>query len=196
MRTLKALVIAAALVVPIVAAPPGPTREDAERLRVKISAIVSNGSSARPVPRRTAVLEREVNAYIVHNLREEIPLGVIEPAVTIVGDGRLAGRAVVDLDAVRKSRKRGVFDPLGYLSGRLPVSAIGTLTTDAGVARLTIQAADISGVPVPKVVLQELVSYYSRSSERPDGINLDDPFSLPAGIRQIEVGKGQAIVVQ
>jgi hypothetical protein len=45
-------------------------------------------------------------------------------------------------------------------------------------------------------VLQELVSYYSRTAEDPRGIDLDEPFELPAGIRQIEVGQGQAVVVQ
>ena len=43
---------------------------------------------------------------------------------------------------------------------------------------------------VPKTVLQELVSYYSRTPENPDGINMDDPFELPARIREIRVGTG------
>ena len=33
---------------------------------------------------------------------------------------------------------------------------------------------------IPKTVLQELLSYYSRTTENPDGINMDDPFELPA----------------
>jgi hypothetical protein len=40
------------------------------------------------------------------------------------------------------------------------------------------------------------VSYYSRTPENPQGVRLDDTFSLPANIRQIEVGQGQAVVVQ
>jgi hypothetical protein len=171
-------------------------RQDADSLRVKISAIATNGAAKRPVPRRTSVLEREVNAYLVYDLKDEIPIGVIEPVITIVGDGRLAGRAIVDLDAVRTSRKRGMFDPMNLLTGRLPVTATGTLTSNAGVAQFSLESASISGVPVPKMVLQELVSYYSRSPEHPDGIGLDDRFELPAAIKQIEVGKGQAVVVQ
>jgi hypothetical protein len=45
-------------------------------------------------------------------------------------------------------------------------------------------------------VLQELLSLYSRSPERPRGVSLDDPFPLPANIRQIDVGRGEAVVVQ
>jgi hypothetical protein len=181
------------------AAGPRVTREDAARMREKVAAIIGNSAvsaAARGTARRTPVLESEVNAYLAFDAGDEIPAGVVEPTVTILGDGQLAGTAIVDLDAVRSARKRGLLDPLGYLSGRLPVSARGTLTTSDGVGRFALQSAEISGVPIPKMVLQELVSYYSRSPEVPDGINLDDPFVLPAGIRQIETLRGQAVVVQ
>ena len=56
--------------------------------------------------------------------------------------------------------------------------------------------ASPSIVPVPKTLLQELVSYYSRSETKPHGVKLDDPFELPARIKQIEVGQAQAVVVQ
>jgi hypothetical protein len=49
---------------------------------------------------------------------------------------------------------------------------------------------------VPNSLLQEMVAYYSRTANDPDGIRLDDPFELPANIRQIEVGQGQAVVIQ
>jgi hypothetical protein len=70
------------------------------------------------------------------------------------------------------------------------------LRTQNGQGRFELQQAAVSGVPIPKSVLQELVSYYSRSAEDPRGIDLDEPFELPAGIRTIEVGQGQAVVVQ
>jgi hypothetical protein len=76
------------------------------------------------------------------------------------------------------------------------VSAAGTLRTTRGVARLELESAEIYGIRIPKTLLQEVVSYYSRSQENPRGLNLDDPFTLPARIREIEVRKGQAIVLQ
>ena len=48
---------------------------------------------------------------------------------------------------------------------------------------------------IPKTVLQELLSYYSRT-DNPSGINMDDPFELPARIREIRVGKATATIVQ
>ena len=59
-----------------------------------------------------------------------------------------------------------------------------------------LESATISGVPVPKTVLQQVVSYYSRTPEDPDGIGLDDAFELPAQIQEIRVQPGQAVVVQ
>jgi hypothetical protein len=44
--------------------------------------------------------------------------------------------------------------------------------------------------------LQELVSYYSRTPEMPDGISLDKPFVLPAAIQTVETRRGAATVVQ
>jgi hypothetical protein len=123
-------------------------------------------------------------------------VGIVDPTINALGDGRVGGRAVVDLDAVRKQKQRGWLDPLGYMTGRLPITARGTLTTKDGVGKFNLESAEISGVTIPKTVLQELLSYYSRSKENPDGINMDDPFELPARIREIRVGKATSTIVQ
>jgi hypothetical protein len=138
-----------------------------------------------------------VNAYLIFDAKEQLPAGVVEPAVSILGTGRLSGRAVVDLDAVRREKKpTSLLDPMNYLSGRLPVAATGVLTTKEGVGRFQLESASVSGVPIPKMLLQEIVSYYSRTPENPSGIGIDDPFALPARIREIQVERGQAIIVQ
>ena len=55
----------------------------------------------------------------------------------------------------------------------------------------------VAACTIPKVLLQEIVGYYSRTPEKPAGINLDDPFALPARIREIQVGPArQAMIVQ
>ena len=122
---------------------------------------------------------------------------LFDPYVAILGSGRVSGRAVVDLDAVRKQKNpTSLLDPMNYLMGKLPVTATGVLKTSNGVGRFELESAAISRVPVPKILLQEIVSYYSRTPENPAGISLDDPFALPARIREIQVQRGQAIIVQ
>ena len=85
---------------------------------------------------------------------------------------------------------------MSYLTGRLPVTARGLLETDKGRGKFTLETAAISGVPIPKAFLQEIVSYYSRTSDFPTGINIDDPFDLPAKIQKIDVQPGRATIVQ
>lgn len=173
------------------------SRRDAEALKQKVTTINAFAEHPARQGRRTVLTESEVNAYLVYDAKDQIPKGVIEPAITIVGTGRVAGRAIVDLDAVRLQHKTtGMLDPVNLLTGRLPITATGVLTTSKGVGRFNLETASVGGVPIPKMVLQEIVSYYSRSPQNPSGIGIDDPFQLPARIREIQVKRGQAIVVQ
>ena len=173
------------------------SKRDAETLRQKVATINAHAERRNPQGRRTTITENEVNSYLVYDAREQLPAGVVDPSVTILGTGRLSGRAVVDLDAVRKSKaSASILDPTNYLTGRLPVTATGTLTTKNGTGRFQLESASVGGVPVPKILLQEIVSYYSRRADKPAGIGLDDPFALPARIREIQVERGQAIIVQ
>jgi hypothetical protein len=89
-----------------------------------------------------------------------------------------------------------LFDLRSYLTGRVPVTATGLLRTANGRARFDLESASIGALPVPKLLLQEIVAYYSKSPSKPAGISLDDEFELPARIREIQVDRGQAIVVQ
>jgi hypothetical protein len=154
--------------------------------------------SARPTaqPQRTTVTEQEVNAFLIFDAGDQLPAGVVEPAITIIGTGRVSARAMVDLDAVRKQKPRGLLDPLNYATGHLVVTATGVLTTSNGTGMIELQSAALGALPIPKVILQEIVSYYSRTPERPAGIDLDAPFALPARIREIQVQTGRAVVVQ
>jgi hypothetical protein len=173
------------------------SQRDAEALRQKVATITAEAEKPSREGRRTTVTEAEVNAYLVYDAHDQLPAGVVEPAVSILGTGRLSGRAVVDLDAVRKQHNpTSILDPMNYLRGRLQVNATGVLTTKAGVGQFALESASISSVPIPKVLLQEIVSYYSRTAENPAGINLDDPFALPVKIREIQVERGQATIVQ
>jgi hypothetical protein len=173
------------------------SRRDADLLRQKVATITARAERPARLAGRTTVTEREVNAYLVFDGREQLPAGVVEPSVAILGTGRLAARAVVDLDAVRRAKASpSLLDPTNYLTGRLPVTAAGLLQTREGIGRFQLERATIGGVPVPKMLLQEIVSFYSRTPEKPSGIGLDDPFSLPARIREIQVERGQAIIVQ
>lgn len=166
-------------------------------MRDKIITIYAQGVG-RPVKRMiTPVSEGELNSYLTYEAGSDIPIGLSQPRLFLFDGGRVAGRAVVDLDAVRRARRSTSWlDPVNYLAGKVPVSVEGVLTSRDGLAWFRLESATFGGVPVPKMILQEVVSYYSRSPEKPDGVSLDDPYPLPARIRQIDVRRGQAQVIQ
>ena len=96
----------------------------------------------------------------------------------------------------RRRQSRSVIDPLNYLSGQVPVNARGLLRTREGRGQLYLRSADIGGVPLPKPLLQELVGYFSRTPQNPNGFDIDAPFDLPSKIREISVGAGESVVIQ
>jgi hypothetical protein len=76
------------------------------------------------------------------------------------------------------------------------VAVVGRLQATEGQARFFLQSANVGGVPVPKVVVQELVTFYSKTEANPRGITLDDPYPLPARIRELDIRLGEAFVKQ
>lgn len=194
MKLAVALVVAGVLTSATVA---NPTREQAAAFQKKLEQILLNSESPSTKARQTDVTEGEVNSYLRFDAGDKVPVGVTDPSIGIEGQGRLNGRAIVDLDVIRQKRSSGGwFDPMSYLTGRLPVTARGVLQTNEGRGKFTLAEAAISGVPIPKAFLQELVSYYSRSSDFPNGINIDDPFDLPAEIQKIDTQQGRATIIQ
>jgi hypothetical protein len=196
-RPLLGLAAAICVVVSAAGAAPPPSREDAARLRVKVEAIERNGLAKRPAALATRVSEREVNAYLAFDAKSDLPAGFTDPRITVLPDLKLSGTATIDLDAIRKERQsRSWLDPLTYMGGKVAVAVSGRLTSSNGLARFALERAVVGGITVPKMLVQELVTFYSRTPGNPRGLNLDDPYTLPARIRQIDIQPGEAIVRQ
>ena len=194
-RRLAFIFLVLIALIPLEAAVVSPQSADA--FAVKMALIQRQGvATERTGALRTLVTEDELNSWLMYSAQPLLPDGLAQPEITIVGAGRLAGQAIIDLDAVARQRSAGGgFDPFSLISGKVPVTVTGILHTGDGMARFEVQTAEVSGISVPVAVLQELASYF-RTPEWPQGIRLDDAYDLPAGIQQIEVGQGQAVVVQ
>jgi hypothetical protein len=199
-RILRALALPAALAVLITTAVVAQdvSRADADRMGKKVQAIVMRAVlvPAKAAPLKTTFTDRELNAYLQHHGTEQLPIGVKNARVTMLETNKLETRAVVDLDAVRTSQPRGWLDPLGYVTGSLEVVTVGLFSGSGGKGVYRFESGTVGGVPIPRAVMQEVIAYYSRSPELPEGINLDQPFPLPAGIREVQVRRGAATVVQ
>jgi hypothetical protein len=178
------------------------TKQDADRCHGKIGRITNFANAAAKTrlsetgSQTTQLTDTELTSYLRYTLKDQVPTGIVDPTLNALGEGRVKGAAMIDLDAVRKQKQRGWTDPLSYMTGRMPLTASGLLITQNGVGRFQLESVEISGISVPKSLLQELLSYYSKTPENPSGISMDDPFELPARIKEIKVGRGEALVVQ
>ncbi len=191
------LVIAAGLLIQLTAFGIARSREDGNRLQRKIDDIVANGSARTPKSKITPLSESEVNSYLAFNVRDNIPRGLAQPEISMVGNGTLTGRVLVDMDEFKRGRDTQDFlDPLNYISGQVPVTARGVLRAEGGKGRFQLASAELMGVSLPRQLVQELVGYFSRTPENPRGFDLDAPFDLPAKIRRIEIKQGEALVAQ
>ena len=207
MKPLFALACACLCLAAAPQSPPEPVRQtrlpftaaDGDRFALKYAAVVGRApvpAGQRRKPIQTTVTEPEINGYLRYRGKDVLPVGVVDPYVFALGNGRLSGAATVDLDLVRLSKPRGMLDPAQLLRGRVPVTATGVLRSKDGEFRFELESATVAGMEVPKSLLQELVSYYTKSASNPDGYSLDAPFALTGGIREIAVESRRAIIIQ
>jgi hypothetical protein len=176
------------------------SRQQADSLARKITQITQRGAQTPPSlggVRRIEVSEDEVNSWFVYRGRPYLPDGVTNPNITMIGDGTMRGAVTVDLESVGKKRSRGgSLDLWSYLGGKVPVAVTGTLRAHDGRGQFEMKSAEVAGVPVPKALVQELLSIYASSPDDKKPISIDSSFELPAKIRSIDVGRGQLVVVQ
>ena len=173
------------------------SRQQADVFEKKIETIERHGAKSPRPSQRTSVTESEINSWFAYRSDPVLPEGLTRPSLTIVGNGQVSGTATLDLDAVAKTRQSGrTFDLWNLVGGRMPVTVEGVIRTRGGRGRFELREAWVAGIPIPQRIVQELLSYYSRTDNHPSGRRLDEDFELPAGIQTIEMSPGAAVVVQ
>ncbi len=194
------LVLVGALGVCVAAQTPDAKRDN-EKMQQSLDAILTRGHAPAvkgktPAPLRTTFTDGQFNAWLLADGKDNVPHGLLSPTVTFLAASKITAKAVVDLDAVRKSKPRGMLDPMNLLSGLVPIMLTGTLSGAGGMATFDVESASLGTWPLPRGILQELIAYYSKSSEYPDGITLGKPFLLPAAVKALLIARGTVTVVQ
>jgi hypothetical protein len=54
----------------------------------------------------------------------------------------------------------------------------------------------VSGVPIPRSLLAQMVNFFTRTADNPKGSSIDDTFEMPAQIRRVDVEAGRFTVHQ
>ena len=167
------------------------TPADGRQFAEALAAIVDN-AAPDGAPRTITVTEPGINAYLRFQGADLLPPAVGDPEIRLLGSGRLSARARIDLDRLRTERQRGPLDPLRYLGGQVEVVAVGALRTSDHVGQFEIESLHVESVPVPVVLLVEVLRTHRDSG----GFDLTEPFWLPYDIEELRVESAHAIVVQ
>ena len=163
----------------------------------KVVLVQEHANQGVKKPRSTTFTQAETNSYLKYNATALLPTGMTQPEITLIGQGRLSGKAIIDLDIVRqKTSSGGWFDPTSYLTGKLPVTASGRIITGDGKARFEVERAEVSGLPIPRSFLAQMVNFFTRTADNPKGSSIDDTFEMPAKIRSIDVESARFTVHQ
>lgn len=175
----------------------GLTPQLADAFERKIVLVQKQAEQQASKDRATSFTQAETNSYLKFKAGDLLPTGLTQPELTMIGNGKVAGQAVVDLDVVRqKSSSGGWFDPTSYLTGKLPVTASGRVVTWDGKGKFELETATINGIPLPKSLLAQMVNFFTRTADNPRGSSIDDTFELPANIQRIDVTAGSWITHQ
>src|SRR5688572_28775220 len=97
-----AVVSALALVALVTTHAANTSRPQAEAFAKKIATINQHADKGGKSPRRTVLTESELNSWFEFRAQPLLPAGVTNPKVVAIGNGKLLGSAVVDLEAIGK----------------------------------------------------------------------------------------------
>ena len=179
----------------VLAAPLTKTLSDTFEKKIVLVQKMAEEESATDRP--TTFTQDETNSYLKFGAGDLLPTGLAQPELTMIGQGKVSGKAIVDLDVVRRKQSSGGwFDPTSYLTGQLPVTASGRVVTWDGKGRFELESAEVSGVPIPKSFLAQMVNFFTRTADNPAGSSIDDTFELPAKIKRIDVEQGRFVLHQ
>jgi hypothetical protein len=172
-----------------------PQLSDAFARKIVLVQKISEQKAAKDRP--TTFTQAETNSYLKFGAGDLLPTGLMQPEITMIGEGKVSGKAIVDLDVVReKSGSGSWFDPTSYLTGKLPVTAAGRIVTWDNKGKFELESATINGIPLPKSLLAQMVNFFSRTPDNPRGSSIDDTFELPAKIQRIDVNTGSWVTHQ
>jgi len=165
----------------------------ADSLDATLRAIREGSEADRSEAVEFEIGEKEANAYLRCRLVGRLPEGVEAPWVRFA-DGFVEAGATLDLTLLGdRAPSSSVFR---LLSGRVPVETKADVVAENGVGKLTIERFTVGGLGLPTFLLQDMVTSYTKSPSRPEGIRLEEPFALPFRISSARILEGRVVLLQ
>jgi len=158
-------------------------------LHGKIEAIKKAEKAAgQRAPERVEVSDAELESYVLYELREDIPARVDSIDVQLT-PGSVAANTKITFG--NSPTNNPLIDVL--ISGTHRLFVKGKLQARGGQAKFSLQEARVDGIPVPLILIETLIDKYVKP-KYPD-VNLDEPFVMPWGIKDLTITSGKATIV-
>ena len=147
-------------------------RQEADAFSRKLDQIRGHASDPRtPGAVRTPVSESELNSWFAYQCGAAVSGRRVSCSGHACRQRSNLGQAIVDLDVIGKQKSSGgTLRPLESAWRQGPRDGHGRAAHEQRRGDFAVDRAELSGVPVPVSVLQQLISYYSRSPRNPDGV--------------------------
>lgn len=169
----------------------------AESLARKLGKL-ENPPALNGAPRLLELTDLELTEYLNTTLRAKLAQGGVSEALLQVDRDRLRGSALVDLDLVRRRLPAGagggLFNPLAYLSGKVPSDFSGRLLSASGFANFELEGVHFGPVTVPVSIVGQMVASSTKNAENPDGVDIRAPFRLPYAIKRVRLQPGRIVL--
>ena len=169
----------------------------ADDLDRRLKAVEAAYKARRPIPTPSVVVRQaELNSWVNLTLALQLPPGVSNLDLLLEKD-RVTAKGTVDLDKLPVKQAAGTssWNPINFLSGRVPVELRGRLTTpEDGFGSFEAEAVLLATFPIPPSVVAEAVARSTKSPENPQGFDILAPFRLPYAARRVRVQPGKALL--
>lgn len=174
---------------------PGLSWAQAQSFGQKLERIKAQSQAkGAPRPESVPITEGELNSYLNLTYGPRLPPGVSDVDVRLEAE-RVRFKGVLDLERVRGNVPApSAWSPLAYIRGKVPVEVVGRLQTRDGHGTFTVEQASLASVPVPVMVIEQIVSSATQKPEDPDGVDINAPFKLPYAVNRVRVGMARAVL--
>ena len=176
---------------------PGLTWEAADALDRRLKAIESAYKARKPIPTPSVVVRQaELNSWVNLTLASQLPPGVSDLDLLLEKD-RVTAKAIVDLDKlpVKQAAGASAWNPINFVSGRVPVELRGRLTTpEVGFGSFEAEEVRLATFPIPPSVVAQAVARSTKSAQHPEGFDILSPFRLPYAAKRVRLQLGKALL--
>ena len=161
----------------------------AEVLDKKIERVKAAGKAgSRPNRETVEVSEVELESYVLHGLRDDIPARVDSVDVQLT-----EGAISADTKLTFPSNSTGTSMVDILLAGTHSFFVKGKFAASGGQGRFDLQDVRVDGIPVPTILVESLIERYVKP-KYPD-VNIREPFTMPWGIESLTITPGKTTVV-